>query len=222
MFLPYHQNQNFLFPRSLSDFIPADHEARIISDILDQMDLASFYGRYSAMGPPAYHPKMVLKVILYGFLQGIFSSRKLARACEESLPFLYLSGMQTPVYRTFIEFRERHRAEMEGVFKETVRLARAMGLARLGEVALDVTKVLADTSQHKAMSYGRMKEMERTIQSGKSIFPAIWRNSAIGSTGGSNWKTSFHGLCRLRLEPRPFPTGWQYWLRIMGNQVRFC
>ena len=87
MFLPYHQNQNFLFPRSLSDFIPADHEARIISDILDQMDLASFYGRYSGMGAPAYHPKRMLKVILYGFIQGISSSRKLARmdaTCFES------------------------------------------------------------------------------------------------------------------------------------------
>ena len=164
MFLPYQQNQNFLFPRALSDFIPADHEARVVSDLLDQMNLSAFYGRYSGMGPPAYHPRMMLKVILYGFLQGIFSSRKLARACEESLPFLYLSGMQTPVYRTFIEFRERHRAEMEPVFKETVRLARAMGLVRLGEVALDGTKVLADTSKHKAMSYGRMKEEEEKLK----------------------------------------------------------
>ena len=79
-------------------------------------------------------------------------------------PFLYLLGMQTPVYRTFIEFRERHRPEMETVFRETVRLARAMGLARLGDVALDGTKILADTSKHKAMSYGRMKEEEEKLK----------------------------------------------------------
>jgi len=103
---------------------------------------------------------MMLKVILYGFTEGIFSSRKLARSCEESLPFLYLSGLQTPVYRTFIEFRDRHREGMETVFKETVLLARTMGLAKLGNVALDGTKVLSNTSKHKAMSYGRMQEEE--------------------------------------------------------------
>ncbi|EAY57555.1 MAG: probable transposase, partial [Leptospirillum rubarum] len=117
------------------------------------------------MGPAAYHPKMMLKVILYGFTEGIFSSRKLAKACEESLPFLYLSGLQTPVYRTFIEFRERHREGMETVFKETVHLARAMGLAKLGNVAMDGTKVLSDTSKHKAMSYGRMQEEEERLKS---------------------------------------------------------
>ncbi|EQD58759.1 transposase IS4 family protein [mine drainage metagenome] len=132
MFLPYHQNLNFLFPRALSEFVPPDHKSRIISDIIDQMDLSSFTARYSGLGPAAYDPKMMLKVILYGFTEGIFSSRKLARSCEESLPFLYLSGLQTPVYRTFIEFRDRHREGMETVFKETVLLARTMGLANLG------------------------------------------------------------------------------------------
>jgi transposase len=165
MFLPYHQNLNFLFPRALSEFVPVDHQSRIISDIIDQMDLSSFYARYSGMGPAAYHPKMMLKVILYGFTEGIFSSRKLAKACEESLPFLYLSGLQTPVYRTFIEFRERHREGMETVFKETVLLARTMGLAKLGNVAMDGTKVLSDTSKHKAMSYGRMQEEEERLKS---------------------------------------------------------
>ncbi|EQD74422.1 transposase IS4 family protein [mine drainage metagenome] len=165
MFLPYHQNLNFLFPRALSEFVPPDHKSRIISDIIDQMDLSSFTARYSGLGPAAYDPKMMLKVILYGFTEGIFSSRKLARSCEESLPFLYLSGLQTPVYRTFIEFRDRHREGMETVFKETVRLARTMGLAKLGNVALDGTKVLSNTSKHKAMSYGRMQEEEVRLKS---------------------------------------------------------
>jgi hypothetical protein len=106
----------------------------------------------------------MLKVILYGFTVGIFSSRKLQRACQENLAFKFLAGMETPAFRTFIEFRQRHREDMQGVFVQTVKLARALGLARLGAVALDGSKVEANTSKHKAMSYGRMLEEEKRLQ----------------------------------------------------------
>ena len=106
----------------------------------------------------------MLKVILYGFTVGVFSSRKLQRACQENLAFKYLAGMETPAFKTFIEFRQRHRDEMKEVFVQTARLVRALGLARLGAVALDGSKVEADTSKHKAMSYGRMLEEEGKLK----------------------------------------------------------
>ncbi len=164
MYRPYDQSQPFLLPPSLQDFVEAGHPAHVINDLVDQMDLSALEARYGNMGQPAYHPRLMLKVILYGFTVGVFSSRKLQRACQENLAFKYLAGMETPVFRTFIEFRQRHREEMQGVFVQTARLARELGLARLGAVALDGSKVDANTSKHKAMSYGRMQEEEAKLK----------------------------------------------------------
>ncbi len=164
MFRSYDQSQPFLLPPSLQDFVDENHPAHLINDLVDQVDLSALEARYGNLGQPAYHPRLMLKVILYGFTVGIFSSRKLQRACQENLAFKYLAGMETPVFRTFIEFRQRHRDDMKEVFVQTVKLARALGLARLGAVALDGSKVEADTSKHKAMSYGRMLEEESKLR----------------------------------------------------------
>lgn len=164
MYRPYDQSQPFLLPPHLRDFVSEDHPAHVINDLVDQMDLRVLEARYGNMGQPAYHPRLMLKVILYGFTVGIFSSRKLERACQENLAFKYLAGMATPVFRTFIEFRQRHREDMQEVFIQTARLARELGLARLGTVALDGSKVDANTSKHKAMSYGRMQEEEARLK----------------------------------------------------------
>jgi len=139
------------------------HPAHLVNDLVDQLDLSALEARYGNLGQPAYHPRLMLKVILYGFTVGVFSSRKLQRACQENLAFKYLAGMETPAFRTFIEFRQRHQEDMPEVFVQTVRLARALGLARLGTVALDGSKVDADTSKHKAMSYGRMVQAEAPL-----------------------------------------------------------
>ena len=164
MYRPYDQSQQYLLPPSLQDFVNEDHPAHVINDLVDQMDLSVLEARYGKMGQPAYHPRLMLKVILYGFTVGIFSSRKLQRACQENLAFKFLAGMETPVFRTFIEFRQRHLEDMQGVFVQTARLARELGLARLGAVALDGSKVDANTSKHKAMSYGRMQEEEAKLK----------------------------------------------------------
>ena len=164
MFRSYDQNQPFLLPPSLHDFVDERHPAHLVNDLVDQLDLSALEERYGNLGQPAYHPRLMLKVILYGFTVGIFSSRKLERACQENLAFKYVAGMETPVFRTFIEFRGRHRDDMKAVFVQTAKLARALGLARLGAVALDGSKVDADTSKHKAMSYGRMQEEEAKLQ----------------------------------------------------------
>ena len=164
MFRSYEQDQPFLLPPSLHDFVDEGHPAHLINDLVEELDLTALESYYGNLGQPAYHPRLMLKVILYGFSVGIFSSRKLQRACQENLAFKYLAGMETPAFRTFIEFRQRHREDMKEVFVQTVRLARALGLARLGAVALDGTKVDANTSKHKAMSYGRMLEEEKRLK----------------------------------------------------------
>jgi transposase len=164
MLRAYKQDQDFLLPPSLSDFIGQSHPAHMVNDIVEKLDLRELEGRYGTMGQPAYAPRMMLKVILYGFTVGIFSSRKLQRACEENLAFKFLAGMETPAFKTFIEFRRRHREDMKAVFVATVKLAREMGLAKLGGVALDGTKMEANTSKHKAMSYGRMLEEEKGLK----------------------------------------------------------
>lgn len=164
MFRAYDQKQVFLLPPSLSDFLDENHPAHVINDIVERLDLARLENRYGHMGQPAYHPRLMLKVILYGFTVGIFSSRKFQRACQENLAFKYLAGMETPAFKTFIEFRRRHREDMKAVFVQTVKLARELGMAKLGAVALDGCKLEADTSKHKAMSYGRMQEEEKRLK----------------------------------------------------------
>ena len=171
MFPSYDQSQLFLLPPSLQNFVDERHPAHVMNDLVEQLDLRVLEARYGNLGQPAYHPRLMLKVILYGFTVGVFtprrtfgSSRKLQRACQENLAFKYLAGMGTPAFRTRIEFRQRHRDEMKEVFVQTAKLARALGLARLGAVALDGSKVEADTSKHKAMSYGRMLEKEGKLK----------------------------------------------------------
>jgi transposase len=148
----------------LRDFVEESHPAHVINDLVDLLDLSALEAYYGNLGQPAYHPRLMLKVILYGFTVGTFSSRKLQRACQENLAFKYLAGMETPAFRTFIEFRQRHRDDMKEVFLQTAKLARELGLARLGAVALDGSKVEANTSKHKAMSYGRMLEEEAKLK----------------------------------------------------------
>src|SRR3989338_2379353 len=164
MFRPYSQDQMLLLPPNFADFLDESHPAHIINDLVERLNLDVLLARYGDMGQPAYHPRLMLKVTLYGFTVGVFSSRKLQRACQENLAFKYLAGMETPAFKTFVEFRRRHRDDMKGVFIETVKLARELGLAKLGAVALDGCKVAADTSKHKAMSYGRMLEEEKRLR----------------------------------------------------------
>ena len=164
MFRPYEQDQMYLLPPSLKDFIDENHPAHVINDLIEALDITVLEKYYGAMGQPAYHPRMMLKVILYGYTVGIFSARKLMRACMENLAFQYLSGMQKPAFKTFIEFRNRHCEDLREVFIQTVKLAQTLGLAKLGQVALDGSKIRANTSKHKAMSYGRMKEEEKRLK----------------------------------------------------------
>jgi transposase len=112
----------------------------------------------SDKGYPLYHPKMLTGILFYGYTHGVFSSRKLARHCQESIPFRVIAANNTPDHRTISDFRKRHLGALEHLFLEILRLCREAGLVKFGHVSVDGTKVKANASQHKAMSYGRMKE----------------------------------------------------------------
>ena len=157
---PYHPEQVLLLPPSLQEWLPENHLVYFISDTVDQLDLRAIEGKYekSLVGYPPYHPRMMVKVLVYAYCVGVFSSRKIARKLEEDVAFRVLAAGNQPDFRTISDFRKLHLGALGELFREVVQLCRQAGLAKLGHVALDGTKQKANASKHKAMSYGRMKE----------------------------------------------------------------
>jgi transposase len=160
-------DQDMLLPPSLSDFVAADHPALFVRDLVrEQLDLSSIYATYSTLrGHPPYDPRMMVALLLYGYSRGVYSSRRLARACEERVDFMAVCGLQQPDFRTISEFRRRHLDALSGLFIQVLGLCRRAGLVKLGHVALDGTKIKANASKHKAMSYARMKKAEDQLAS---------------------------------------------------------
>jgi transposase len=163
-FKGYEQDQGQLFPAHLSDALDASDPAFFISDFVDGMDLDAFEDRYASTGERAYPPGMLLKLWLFGATEGVYSGREISRRLRWDLRFRYLAGGLSPDFRTINRFRIRHREDFSHVFRETVHTARASGLARLGRVAIDGTKIRANTSRHKAMSHGRMDQAEAQLE----------------------------------------------------------
>jgi len=163
---PYDPDQLFLMPPSLRDWLPTGHLAYFVSDVVDGLDLSPMYQVYEreARGYPPYHPALMVKVLLYGYATGVRSSRRLARACVEDVAVRVLAANNTPDFRTLSEFRRRHLEALSGLFQHVLRLCRRAGLVKLGTVALDSTKVKANASKHKAMSYARMERAERELE----------------------------------------------------------
>jgi transposase len=158
-------DQGWLLPPSLHDFVPPGHMAHFVRDtVREGLDLSAILSGYTEeRGYPPYHPAMMVALLLYGYSRGIYSSRQLARACEERVDFMAVTGVNRPDFRTINEFRRRHLAALAGLFVQVLVLCRAAGLVRLGHVALDGTKVKANASRHKAMSYGRMTGAEQRL-----------------------------------------------------------
>ncbi len=166
-FRPYDQSQCLLLPPSLREWLPDGHLAVYISDVVDGLDLRALIADYDSpegKGAPPYHPRMLLKVLIYGYATGVFSSRKLAARCVEDVGFRYLSAQQVPDFRTFIKFRSRHIERFRGLFVQVVAMSRELGLVKLGHLSIDGTKVKANASKHKAMSYKRMLSEERKLR----------------------------------------------------------
>lgn len=165
-YLPYNPEQQFLLPHALQDWLPEGHLAYFISDTVDALDLSAFHARYAGGGPrnQPFHPAMMVKVLLYAYASGVFSSRKIARKLHEDVAFRVLSAGNFPKHRTVCDFRALHLEELAALFMQVVRLARECGLVKLGTIAVDGTKVKASASRHKAMSHKRMTETEALLQ----------------------------------------------------------
>jgi len=163
---PYRPDQSFLLPPSPKDWLAEDHLVYFISETVDRMDLSGFYRRYEGDGRRnrPFDPRMMVKVLLYGYATGTFSSRKLAKKLEEDVALRVLGAGNFPAHRTICEFRQRHLKEFQELFVELVRIARETGMIRMGTVAVDGAKVKANASKHKAMSYKRMKKEDERLR----------------------------------------------------------
>jgi transposase len=165
-FRPWPVDQAQLLPPSVSDFVPAGHVAHFVRDLVrEQLDLSAITETYSELrGYPPFDPVMMTALLLYSYSQGVYSSRRMARACEERLDFLAVTAMNRPDHRTIAKFRRRHLSALGGLFVQVLRLCQKAGMADLGHVALDGTKIKASASKRKAMSYERMLKAEPQLK----------------------------------------------------------
>ena len=165
-YLSYEPQQMLLLPEAIQDWLAEGHLAHFIGDTVDTLDLSALHARYDKDGPrnQPFHPAMMVKVLVYGYATGVFSSRKIARKLHEDVAFRVLAAGNFPAHRTIREFRAFHLKELSELFVQVVRLAREMGLVRLGTIAVDGTKLKANASRHKAMSYGHMVKAEAELK----------------------------------------------------------
>jgi transposase len=166
-FRDWNVEQRWLLPPSVMDFVPADHVAHFVRDtVREQLDLSEIIAPYEKeeRGYPPYHPVMMTALLLYGYCQGVYSSRRIAKACEERVDFMAVTGMNRPDFRTVSDFRKRHLDALQGLFVQVLKLCQGAGLVKLGHVSLDGTKVKANASKHKAMSYERMRGAEARLK----------------------------------------------------------
>jgi len=164
-FRPYDPDQIFLMPASLQDWLPKSHLAYFISDVVDHLNLSAVMSRYGEeKGYPPYHPAMMVKVLLYAYCIGVPSSRKIEKRLEEDIAFRVLSANNTPDFRTIWDFRKEHLKALAALFLQMLKLCQMAGLVKLGHISLDGTKIKANASKHKAMSYKRMKEEEARLE----------------------------------------------------------
>lgn len=162
-FRPINRDTAYLLPPSLQDWLPEKHLARFVVDIVDQLDLSAIENRYSGGGKTAYHPALLLALLFYGYATGIFSSRKLEQATYDSVAFRFITGDCHPDHDTIAAFRQRFLPELTGMFVQLLVIANAMGLFKLGKISLDGTKVKANASKHKAMSWGYANKLEAQL-----------------------------------------------------------
>lgn len=176
---PYEPDQTYLLPPSLKEWLPKSHLAYFIDDLVDELDLSEITREYEGedRGYPPYHPVMMTKVLVYGYCVGKPSSRRMQKGLEEDVAFRVLAAENRPDFRTISDFRKRHLKALAKIFCQVLQLCQKAGLVKLGHVALDGTKIKANASKHKAMSYERMckteaeleKEVERLLQEAERV-----------------------------------------------------
>ena len=165
-FRPYLPDQDLLLPQSLREWLPEEHLAYFVSDVVDQLDLTAVYAKYGEeeRGQPPYHPRMMTKLLVYGYCVGVCSSRKIQQRVKEDIGFRVLAAGNEPDFRTISDFRKIHLEALQGLFEQVLRIALETGAMKVGRVALDGTKVKANASKHKAMSYAYMQEKEKQLR----------------------------------------------------------
>ena len=164
-YISYDREQAFLLPPSIDDWLPQDHLARFIVEIIDQLDISSIDKQYSGRsGRQAYNPKILLGLLFYGYSTGTFSSRKLENATYDSVAFRYIAANSHPDHDTIANFRQRFLNELEDIFVQILLIAKDSGLLKVGKVSLDGTKIKANASKHKALSYKHAKQLQKQLE----------------------------------------------------------
>ncbi|MGP9659702.1 IS1182 family transposase [Halomonas sp. AOP31-B1-25] len=158
------RDTDFLLPPSVQDWLPEDHLARFVVEVVDQLDLSELTRQYAGRGSRAHHPAVLLSLLIYGYATGVFSSRKIERATHDSIAFRYLAANTHPDHDTIATFRRRFLPQVEALFVQVLLLAREMNLVKLGRIALDGTKVKANASKHKALSYAHANKIEAQLK----------------------------------------------------------
>ena len=165
-FRRYEPDQMLLMPVALQEWLPADHLVYFLSDVVDQLELKEIWSRYEGeeRGYPPYHPVMMVKVLVYAYCVGVPSSRRIGKRLHEDIAFRVLAANNTPDFRTISDFRKEHLVALGGLFLRVLELCQQAGLTKLGHVSLDGTKMKANASKHKAMSYGKMREKRARLE----------------------------------------------------------
>lgn len=163
-FKEYNQDQAFLLPLSLHDFVSEGHLARVINAVVDELDMSLILSRYSDLGCTAYHPGMMMKVLFYGYAMGERSSRVLAQKLTSDVAYMYLAGMQRPDFRTICRFRKDHIDLLHGLFVQVVRLCAEMGMVSVGLIAMDSTKIKANASYQNTKGLRFLEEDLRGVE----------------------------------------------------------
>ena len=154
----------FLLPPSVDEWLPDRHLARFVVEVIDGLDLSELVKAYRGSGSASYHPAMLLGLLVYGYSTKVFSSRAIERATHDSVAFRFIAGNEHPDHDTIAAFRKRFLGQIEALFIDVLKLARTMGLLKLGTVALDGTKVHANASRHSALSYGHARKIEKQLK----------------------------------------------------------
>lgn len=163
-FRPIDRKSDYLLPPSLDDWLPENHLARFILEAIEQLDLSALTLRYGGRGSAAYHPEVLLSLLVYGYATGTFSSRKIERATYDSIAFRYLAAGSHPDHDTLANFRQRFLDELADIFLQVLELAGEMKLLKLGTISLDGTKLHANASRHSALSYGHIQALESQLK----------------------------------------------------------
>ena len=163
-FRPIDRATPFLLPPSVEDWLPKDHLARFVVDIVDQLDLSVLTRQYRGTGSAAYHLAVMLGLPIYGYATGVYSSRRIEAATHESIAFRYIAANEQPDHDSLCAFRKRFLKEIETLFVQVLCIVRQMKLLKLGTTALDGTKIHANASRHRALSYGHARKIEAQLE----------------------------------------------------------